>query len=343
MIEIIKLKDKLTDFSDKNEGLESLCKIEINEINLLIKKKISSNIPLISKITEYIFSSGGKKLRPLLTIGCSKKCGYGFDKNQKRHIGLATAIEFIHTATLMHDDVIDESKMRRGKPSPNDVWGNKTSVLIGDFLFSRAFQLMANDKSSKTLKLLSDTSVIISEGEVLELTNDKNPSISEDIYFEVINKKTASLFSAACQVAGIIANSEINKIEALKTFGTNYGMAFQLIDDALDYSLNANKLGKNIGDDFKEGKITLPVILAYLRSNKDEKNFWERTIKNLDQQKGDLKEGIKLINKYNCIKDTLIRAKHFSNIAIDSLGIFEDNEYKNSLLNMVSESLIRKN
>ena len=244
MTEVIKFKDKLNKFSYKNENIDNLCKSDIEQVNSLIKKKMWSSIPLIREITNYIFSSGGKKLRPLLTIACSKMSDYGIKESENRHIGLAVAIEFIHTATLMHDDVIDESKLRRGKLSPNEVWGNKISVLVGDFLFSRAFQLMTKDGSSKILKILSDTSVVISEGEVLELTNDSNPTISEDIYFEVINKKTASLFGAACQVGGIISNSSISKVEALKTFGTNFGMAFQLIDDALDYSLNSNKLGE---------------------------------------------------------------------------------------------------
>ena len=198
---------------------------------------MNSNVPLVKEIAKiYCFFSSGKKLRPLLTLASTKMSGYGFAENENRHIGIATAVEFIHTATLMHDDVVDESEFRRGKLSPNEVWGNKTSVLVGDFLFSRAFQLMAKDKSEKVLKLLSDTSVIISEGEILELSNDKDPTIGENIYFEVIKGKTASLFSAACQVGGIIANLEKDKEEALKTFGENFGIGFQLIDDALDYS-----------------------------------------------------------------------------------------------------------
>ena len=341
MSKVIKLKDIRNDFDSCLEELLNLCSQDINDVNNQIIEKIDSNVELVKKIANYIVLSGGKRIRPLLTIACTKMSGYGFNINEKRHIGLATAIEFIHTATLMHDDVVDESFLRRGKPSSNELWGNKTSVLVGDFLFSRAFQLMAKDKSEKILKLLSDTSVTISEGEVLELSNDKDPTISEDTYFEVVNGKTASLFSAACQVGGLIANIDKRKQEALKVFGTNFGMAFQLIDDSLDYSSNSNKLGKNIGDDFKEGKITLPIILAYLRANNKEKKFWNRTIRDLNQENGDLEKAKEIIKKYNCIEDTLLRAKHFSSIAKDSLGTFNDNKYRKILLQIIDSSIFR--
>ena len=341
MSKVIKLKDIRNDFDSCLEELLNLCSQDINDVNNQIIEKIDSNVELVKKIANYIVLSGGKRIRPLLTIACTKMSGYGFNINEKRHIGLATAIEFIHTATLMHDDVVDESFLRRGKPSSNELWGNKTSVLVGDFLFSRAFQLMAKDKSEKILKLLSDTSVTISEGEVLELSNDKDPTISEDTYFEVVNGKTASLFSAACQVGGLIANIDKRKQESLKVFGINFGMAFQLIDDSLDYSSNSNKLGKNIGDDFKEGKITLPIILAYLRANNKEKKFWNRTIRDLNQENGDLEKAKEIIKKYNCIEDTLLRAKHFSSIAKDSLGTFNDNKYRKILLQLIDSSFLR--
>jgi len=343
MSKVIQLKEIRNDFSHNIKRLLDLCKVDIDEINNLIIEKLDSNVPLIKEMASYVVLSGGKRLRSLLTVACTKMSGYGFKKEERRHIGLAVAIEFIHTATLMHDDVVDESKLRRGKKSANEVWGNKPSVLVGDFIFSRAFQLVAKNNSEKVLKLLSDTSVIISEGEMLELANDKDTSISEDTYFKVINGKTASLFSAACQVGGITANIDKNRQEALKTFGTNFGISYQLVDDALDYYSSASKLGKNVGDDFKEGKITLPVILAYLRSNKDEKKFWDRTIKNLNQNEDDFSKGVDLINKYNCIDDTIARAKHFSNIALDSLGIFDENEFKKTLLNLVESSLKRLN
>ncbi|SVC40717.1 uncharacterized protein METZ01_LOCUS293571, partial [marine metagenome] len=259
------------------------------------------------------------------------------------HIGLAAAVEFIHAATLLHDDVIDESKHRRGNLSVNEIWGNKTSVLVGDFLFSRAFQLMTKYGNLEILKILSDTSVIISEGEILELNNDKDPTINEDVYFEVINDKTASLFSAACQVGCITANGSTKEVESIKSFGTNFGMAFQLIDDAIDYYSTNDSLGKNVGDDFKEGKITLPIILAYLRSNNEEKKFWNKTIVNLKQNKDDLSKAIKIMKKYDCISDTIERARHFANVAMDSLGTFKNNEFKKALINLIQSSLNRLN
>ena len=262
-------------------------------------------------------------------------------ENHNNYIGLAAAVEFIHAATLLHDDVIDKSRKRRGSPTAHEIWGNKTSVLVGDFLFSRAFQLMAKYGNASILKVLADTSVIISEGEILELSNDKDPKINENIYLDVINGKTASLFSAACQVGAMSAKTSNEKIEALKSFGTNFGMSFQLVDDAIDYSSSSNNLGKNIGDDFKEGKVTLPIILAYLRSNNNEKKFWKKTIENLHQDQNDFDKAIKIIQKYDCINDTIERAKHFANIAIDSLGAFEETIYKKTLINIVNSGLKR--
>ena len=282
MAEVIKLKPPKKDSKDFAEDLTSLCKDDLMSINTIILDKLNSDVPLIHEIASYLINSGGKRLRPLLTACAFKMCNNSTNKN---YLGLAAAVEFIHVATLMHDDIIDESKKRRGKLTANQIWGNKTSVLVGDFLFSRAFQLMAKDGSTEILKLLSDTSVTISEGEVLELTNDKDPTINEDIYFKVIKGKTASLFSAACQVGAMAAKVSNEKIEALKTYGVNFGMSFQLIDDANDYSSSFYHLGKNVGDDFKQGKITLPIILAYLRSNNEEKKYWKRTIQELNQKK----------------------------------------------------------
>tara|TARA_Y100001970_G_C14252373_1_gene872798 strand:+ start:495 stop:1523 length:1029 start_codon:yes stop_codon:yes gene_type:complete len=342
MGQVIELKKRDYDFNYEISKLTELCHEDLKSINTLILEKLDSNVPLIHEIASYLILSGGKRLRPLLT-SCSFHLIEGKFKDEKNHIGLAAAVEFIHAATLLHDDVIDESKKRRGNLSANEVWGNKTSVLVGDFLFSRAFQLMTKYGNLEILKILSDTSVTISEGEVLELTNDKDPKINEDVYFDVINGKTASLFSAACQVGGISAKGNLKEIESLKSFGTNFGMAFQLIDDAIDYSSSNDSLGKNIGDDFKEGKITLPIILAYLRSNNEEKKFWQKTIVNLKQDTDDLKKAINIMKKYNCISDTVERAKHFASVAIDSLGIFKESKYKEGLLNIIISSLNRLN
>ena len=342
MGQIIQLKKKNDAFNQQISKLISLCKEDLESINTLISEKLDSKVPLIHEIASYLILSGGKRLRPLLTSCCYHLIENENDTN-KNHIGLAAAVEFIHAATLLHDDVIDESKQRRGNLSVNEVWGNKISVLVGDFLFSRAFQLMTKYGNLNILKILSDTSVVISEGEILELSNDKDVTINEDMYFEVINDKTASLFSAACQVGCITANGSTKEIESIKSFGTNFGMAFQIIDDAIDYSSTNDSLGKNIGDDFKEGKVTLPIILANLRSNNEEKEFWYKTMVNLEQSKDDFNKAITIIQKYDCISDTLERARHFANVAMDSLGVFKNNEYKKSLINLIQSSLNRLN
>ena len=261
MAEIIPIHQHKEDFNGCIKYLSELCKEDLNSINTLILEKLDSSVPLIQEIGKYLILSGGKRLRPLLTTSCFHILNNQSLKNVN-HIGLAAAVEFIHAATLLHDDVVDLSKDRRGNLTANEVWGNKTSVLVGDFLFSRSFQLMTKYGNMETLKILSDTSVVISEGEVLEISNDQNLEMNQDTYFQIINGKTASLFSAACQVGGISGGAKDNEHKALKSFGTNFGMAFQLIDDAIDYSSNSKTMGKNIGDDFKEGKITLPIILA---------------------------------------------------------------------------------
>tara|TARA_B100000674_G_scaffold340084_1_gene284248 strand:+ start:1371 stop:2408 length:1038 start_codon:yes stop_codon:yes gene_type:complete len=334
-------KDQI--FENEIKYLTELCKEDLVSVNTIILNKLDSNVPLIQDVAKYLILSGGKRLRPLLTVSSfymtsNKNIEI---ENKMNHIGLSAAVEFIHTATLLHDDVIDESKQRRGKPTANEKWKNKTSVLVGDFLFSRAFQLMTKYGNTDTLKILADTSVIISEGEVLELANDKNLQINENVYFEVVNAKTASLFSAACQVGSISGYGTQAEVNALKSFGTNFGMTFQLIDDAIDYSSNRQTLGKNIGDDFKEGKITLPIILAYGRSNENEKKFWKRTISDLNQVEEDFDKALEIINKYQCIEDTITRANHFANVAVDSLDIFKNNIYKEKLVSLVSTSVSR--
>ena len=340
MAKIIPLKNNKDNFEESILSLKELCKEDLNSVDTLIIEKLDSNVPLVQEIAKYLILSGGKRLRPLLTISSFHLLN-GKNLSTNNHIGLASAVEFIHAATLLHDDVVDTSKERRGNLTANEVWGNKTSVLVGDFLFSRSFQLMTKYGNLDTLKILSDTSVVISEGEVLEISNEKNLEISEDTYFKIINGKTASLFSAACQVGGISAKAKKNEIEALKSFGINFGMSFQLIDDALDYISDSNSMGKNLGDDFKEGKITLPILLAYGRSNDEEKNFWKRVISNLKQETGDFNKAIKIINKYNCIQDTITRAKHFADVAIDSLSIFENNLFKDALIKLIKVSISR--
>ena len=340
MAEIIPIHQHTENFNISVKNLSDLCKEDLHSINTLILDKLDSSVPLIQEIGKYLILSGGKRLRPLLTTSC-----YHILNNQStngiNHVGLAAAVEFIHAATLLHDDVVDLSKDRRGNLTANEVWGNKTSVLVGDFLFSRSFQLMTKYGTLETLKILSDTSVTISEGEVLEISNDKNLEMNEDTYFQVINGKTASLFSAACQVGGISGGAKDNERNALKSFGTNFGMAFQLIDDAIDYSSNSTTMGKNTGDDFKEGKITLPLILAFGRSNKKEKQFLQKVISKPKDDATNFSKTKELLIKYKCIEDTLIRANHFADVAIDSLGIFNDNEYKSALIKLIETSIKR--
>ena len=340
MAKIIPIHQDKLNFNDAIKGLSNLCREDLNSINTLILEKLDSAVPLIQEIVKYLIMSGGKRLRPLLTTSCFHILN-NEEINNINHIGLATAVEFIHAATLLHDDVVDLSKDRRGKLTANEVWGNKTSVLVGDFLFSRSFQLMTKYGTIETLKILSDTSVIISEGEVLEISNDKNLEMNEDTYFQVINGKTASLFSAACQVGGISGGAKENEYQALKSFGTNFGMTFQLIDDAIDYSSNSKTMGKNIGDDFKEGKITLPIILAYGRSHKEEKKFLKNVISKPNENENNFNLVKELLIKYKCIEDTLIRANHFADVAIDSLSIFSDNEYKSALIKLIKTSVKR--
>ena len=340
MAEIIPIHKHKENFNEVVKNLSNLCKEDLNSINTLILEKLDSSVPLIQEIGKYLILSGGKRLRPLLTTSCFHILNNQSLKNVN-HIGLAAAVEFIHAATLLHDDVVDLSKDRRGNLTANEVWGNKTSVLVGDFLFSRSFQLMTKYGNMETLKILSDTSVVISEGEVLEISNDKNLEMNQDTYFQVINGKTASLFSAACQVGGISGGAKDNEHQALKSFGTNFGMAFQLIDDAIDYSSNSNIMGKNIGDDFKEGKITLPIILAYGRSKNEEKKFLQNVISNPKEDQKNFKLTKELLIKYKCIEDTLIRANHFADVAIDSLSIFNDNEYKEALIKLIDTSIKR--
>ena len=341
MAEIIPIHKHKENFNEVVKNLSNLCKEDLNSINTLILEKLDSSVPLIQEIGKYLILSGGKRLRPLLTTSCFHILNNQSLKNVN-HIGLAAAVEFIHAATLLHDDVVDLSKDRRGNLTANEVWGNKTSVLVGDFLFSRSFQLMTKYGNMETLKILSDTSVVISEGEVLEISNDKNLEMNQDTYFQIINGKTASLFSAACQVGGISGGAKENEHQALKSFGTNFGMAFQLIDDAIDYSSNSKTMGKNIGDDFKEGKITLPIILAYGRSKNEEKKFLQNVISNPKEDQKNFKLTKELLIKYKCIEDTLIRANHFADVAIDSLSIFNDNEYKEALIKLIDTSIKRQ-
>ena len=321
------------------EPILTLVGDDLHRVNRLIVDSMHSPVPLIPQLAGHIVASGGKRLRPLLTLAAANLCGYQGD----RHIGLATCVEFIHTATLLHDDVVDESRLRRGKDSANAVWGNQSSVLVGDFLFSRAFQIMVSDGSLRVLKILSSASAVIAEGEVMQLMTTNDTETSEEAYLNVIRAKTATLFAAAASVGAVVAERPSAEEQALQSFGMNLGIAFQLIDDVLDYAAEEDDLGKTIGDDFREGKITLPVILAWRRGNSEERSFWRRTLEELNQTERDMAYAKTLMEKHNTLRDTVDRARHYGAIARDSLGIFRECPMKDALIEMVNFAVHRPN
>ncbi len=313
------------------DPLSALVAADMQRVNVLIVQKMHSPVALIPQLAGHIVAAGGKRLRPMLTLAAAKLCGYAGE----RQVGLAAAVEFIHTATLLHDDVVDESALRRGKSSANAVWGNKPSVLVGDFLFSRAFELMVTDGSLAVLGILSHASAVIAEGEVLQLVTTNDTTTSENAYLDVIKSKTAQLFAAAARIGAVVANRPKAEEEALEGYGLNLGIAFQLIDDVLDYSARQAELGKTIGDDFREGKITLPVILAFRRGNEEERQFWKRTVEDMNQGDADLARAIELMARHGSLRDTVERARHYGAIARDALGFFPDGPVKRILLDVV--------
>ena len=319
------------------DALDAIVADDIIRVNRLIVEKMESRAPLIPQLAGHIVAAGGKRLRPMLTLAASRLCGY----EGERHIALATCVEFIHTATLQHDDVVDESMLRRGQESANALWGNEASVLVGDFLFSRAFQLMVSDGSLKVLKILSDASAIIAEGEVLQLLTTNDTETSEEAYLEVIRSKTATLFAAAAKIGAVVAERPKAEEEALESYGMNLGIAFQLVDDALDYSADQAKLGKTVGDDFREGKISLPVVLAWRRGNDKEREFWRQTLEHQEQKECDLENAISLMEKHGALRDTIERARHYGSIARDALGIFSDSETKSAMSEAIDFSIER--
>jgi octaprenyl-diphosphate synthase len=300
-------------------------------VNQLILKRMESPVALIPQLAGHVISAGGKRLRPMLTLASAKLCGY----HGERHITLATCIEFIHTATLLHDDVVDESKLRRGLETANSIWGNQASVLVGDFLFSRSFELMVEDGSVKVMGILASASARLAEGEVMQLLTANDTETGESAYLDVIKAKTAKLFAASCRLGAIVADRPSVEEEGLEAFGMNLGVAFQLIDDVLDYSAKQATLGKNVGDDFQEGKITLPVILAFRRGDDKERIFWRRTLGNLEQNDTDLERAITLLQKHHALDDTVDRARHYGAMARDSLGIFPTSETKDALISLI--------
>ncbi len=290
----------------------------MNHVNTVILERMQSRIPLIPALAGHLIAGGGKRLRPMLTLAGAELCGY----QGARHYQLAAAVEFIHTATLLHDDVVDGSELRRGKAAANLIFGNPATVLVGDFLFTRSFELMVEDGSLKVLKILSQASSVISEGEVDQLTAQRQIETSEERYLAIIRAKTAALFAAATRIAAVVAERSEADERALEDYGRNLGVAFQLVDDAIDYDSDASEMGKGRGDDFREGKMTLPVILAYARGNEEERTFWRAAIAGHRTSEADLAHAVTLIHRHDAVSATRERARHFAARAIDAIAAF---------------------
>ncbi len=309
--------------------LAALLDADIRACNHAIVARMDSPVALIPQLAAHIVAAGGKRLRPLLTLAAARMCGY---RGGDRHVQLAACVEFIHTATLLHDDVVDESQLRRGLASANAVFGNKASVLVGDFLFARAFQLMVADGSLVVLEILSRAAATIAEGEVLQLSTQNDLSTDEARYLEVIRGKTAALFAAACQVGAVIADRPAAEGQALADYGMALGIAFQLVDDALDYAADEAVLGKTVGDDFREGKVTLPVLVAYHAGDAEERAFWERTIEASEQTDADMAHALHLVAARGAIQATLRRAAEYAADAKRAVAIFPDSPVRQSLM-----------
>lgn len=309
-------------------ALRQLTASDLARVNQVILEHGHSDITLINDLTSHIIASGGKRLRPALTIAAASLCGY----EGARHVKLAACVEFIHTATLLHDDVVDASDLRRGAATANAVWGNKSSVLVGDFLLSRAFQLMVSDGSLDVLKILSDASAVIAAGEVHQLMVSHDLGITQAVYEEVISAKTAALFAAACELGAVVSDKPEWR-EALRIYGQNLGMAFQIVDDALDYQANEAEIGKAIGDDFRDGKVTLPVIFAYANANEVERAFWQQALESGEAIGADeLRRAKELLVKHDAFSKTITAARGFATAACDTLKIFPDSAAKHALL-----------
>jgi octaprenyl-diphosphate synthase len=325
---------------DRKASLDPLMELvarDMERVNEAILVRAHSDLDLIPKLAGHLIASGGKRLRPMLTLAAARMCGYDGDN----HVKLATAVEFMHTATLLHDDVVDESEVRRGKAAARLLWGNQASVLVGDYLLGQAFKMMVETGSLDALRVLANAAALIAEGEVLQLATTHDTSTTEDGYLRVIAAKTAPLFAAAAEVGGIIAGRPKDEQAALDSYGRNLGVAFQLVDDALDYSGKQALMGKTVGDDFREGKITLPVVLAYRRGDAEERAFWKLTLVDGEQSPDDLERALKLMARHSAIEDTVERARHYALIARDALAIFPDSRHRSALLEAVEFCVTR--
>lgn len=319
------------------DPLVALAATGMNEVNSVILSRMQSHVHLIPELAGHLIASGGKRIRPMLTLATSALLDYP----GTRHFKLAATVEFIHTATLLHDDVVDESSLRRGKQTAHVIWGNASSVLVGDFLFSRAFELMVEDGSLKVLKILSNASAVIAEGEVNQLTTQRRIETTEAKYLEVVGAKTAALFAAACRISAVVAERDEATEEALDSYGRNLGIAFQLVDDAIDYASDAATMGKGVGDDFRDGKITLPVILAYARGDETERQFWKDAMEGRRVSDEDLQYATQLLRSTGGLSDTLGQARHYGQRAIDALGPFPMSAAKAALIEAVEFAILR--
>ena len=318
--------------------LKNLLGNKLQKVENLIQEKLKSEVNLIQKMSDHHLRSGGKRLRALLTLESAKLTGY---KEDNRDINLAACVELIHSATLLHDDVIDESELRRGVKTANSVWGNQSSILVGDYLLSRCFEMMVEDGDLEVLKLLSSTSSKIAQGEVLQLQHKGEADLLEETYIDIINLKTASLFSAATKTGACLSGSNEKEKKALESYGRNLGLAFQIADDALDFYAKEKLFGKEIGKDFFEGKVTLPIIIIFKKGNKEEKKFLNEIMRKEKRTEQDFSNTLSLINKYKAVEATLKKAEYFVNVSYDALAIFPDTEDKRILQNLTSFSLNR--
>ncbi len=319
------------------DPLLDLVAADMERVNAVILARTGSEVTMIPEVANHLINSGGKRLRPMLTLALARMTGYSGDG----HIKIAAAVEFMHTATLLHDDVVDESELRRGRLAARMLWGNEASVLVGDFLLGQAFKMMVEVGSLKALDILSSAAAVIAEGEVMQLAAAKNTATTEDEYIAVIRAKTAELFAAACEVGPVLSSRQKAEQAACRSFGMNLGITFQLIDDVLDYGGAAAKLGKNVGDDFREGKITLPVVLAFRRGGDAEREFWRRTLERGKATDADLEHAIGLMTKHRALEDTIGRAHHYGAIARDALALFPDSPMKSALAETVDFCIAR--
>ena len=332
---VVQLKNKI---NNSYSELKSSVEDKLILVEERIKSKLSSKVELVDEMTSYHLRTGGKRLRALLTLGSAKLCGY---QKGSRDVNLAACVELIHAATLMHDDVIDNSDVRRGKKTLNKIWGNQSSILVGDYLLSRCFEMMVEDGNLEVLKLLSSTSAEISQGEVLQLQHKGEVDMLEETYLKIISAKTASLFAAATKVGSILANQDKKVKDALEFYGKNLGLTFQIADDTLDYNSDLKFFGKEIGNDFFEGKVTLPIILLYQKLDEKKKKYLKTIFEKEDRNTDDLKFVLDLIKKNNIINDCYIKAEYFINLASNSLSIFNNSKEKDILKKLTSFSLER--